>query len=107
MRPQIPRAFGSGLLLFGAFAIGGVLHEVFVEGSIGLFSPVAVLGTLVGVALILGGRRMERAFEPSDYVPGAESDADEEAEDEYDESHSPVPESALEGRDADESYDGS
>lgn len=103
MRRAIPRAFGSGLLLFGAFAIGAVLHEVLVTGSAGAFSPFAVGGVLVGGVFILVGLRLERRFDPSEFVPATEEE--EEKLDEFDEDMTPVSEEMLEGREADDSYD--
>jgi len=101
MRERIPGMFGSVLTLSGAFAIGGVIHGAAVEGTIRPFSPAAVGGLLVGVVLVLVGRRLEREFDPSEYVPGG----DEDGEDEGDEELTPVPEGALEGRQADENYE--
>lgn len=97
--------FGSVLMLVGAFAVGGVLHGVFVEGTIRALSPAAVGGVVVGVVAIAAGVRLERAFEASEYVPGDDGE-DEEDEPTYDEEASPVPEDALDDLEADEDYDG-
>lgn len=47
------------VLLFGAFVVGSVIHQVFIKETIALTSPVAVFGTLAGVILIGIGRRVE------------------------------------------------
>jgi hypothetical protein len=59
MNDRVTYGFGSVLLLLGAFSVGGVIHQVFVIGSLSLTSPVAVIGTLAGIALIGIGRRIE------------------------------------------------
>lgn len=103
MARGVPRAFGSGLLLLGAFAVGGVLHGVAVEGSLDPLSPLAVGGVLLGAVSILVGWRLERAFDPSAYVPdGEEADEGEES---FDEELSPVSAEALAEREADEGYE--
>ena len=101
MPGRIPRALGSGLLLFGAFAIGSVIHEVAVEGSVGPLSPYAVVGVLLGGLLIAAGLRLERTFDPSEYVPEDEEDDEEE----FDEDLSPISGEMMEGREADEEYE--
>ena len=78
---RIPRSFGSGFLLAGAFAVGWVLHQVFVQQSMALTAPVSVFVGLAGLGLIWFGRRLEREFDPSMFVPRAPED-DEEAFDE-------------------------
>lgn len=102
MVSRLPRMFGSALLLTGAFAVGGVIHGVAVEGTIRATSPAAVGGLLVGGLLLLAGRRLEREFDPSEYVPGGET---EDESDGGDEELTPVPEGAMEGREADEEYE--
>lgn len=104
MLDRIPRMFGSVLMLVGAFAIGSVIHRVVVRGVMDPLSPLAVGGTLVGVVVILVGMRLEREFEPSEYVPDEES-AEDDDEPEFDEELSPVPGDRLEDREADEGYE--
>lgn len=105
MPARIPRLFGSVLLLLGAFAIGGVLHQSLVKGEFALTSPPAVFGFVAGVVLIVVGNRLEQAFDPSDYVPASEDGNEEKADEEgFDEELSPVPSERLEGREKDESY---
>lgn len=101
MDAHVPRSFGSALLLGGAFAIGWVLHQVFVLETMALTAPVSVFVGLAGLGLIVLGRRLERAFDPSMFVPESPDD-----EDEFDESLSPLDEDALDGRERDDSYDG-
>ena len=100
MNPHIPRSFGSGFLLAGAFAIGWVLHQVFVQEAMALTAPVSVFVTLAGLGFIALGRRLEREFDPSMFVP---ADTDDE-EDEFDESMSPLDAEDLEELDADEDF---
>lgn len=100
MDARIPRSFGSGFLLAGAFAIGWVLHQVFVQQTMALTAPVSVFVSLAGVGLILLGRRLERQFDPSMFVPKAPEDD----EDEFDETLSPLDADDLEGYEADEGY---
>lgn len=97
---RIPRSFGSGFLLAGAFAIGWVLHQVFVQEAMALTAPVSVFVSLAGIGLILLGRRLERQFDPSVFVP----EAPEDEEDGFDEAMSPLDAEDLEGYDADEDY---
>lgn len=97
MNWRIPRSFGSGFLLAGAFAIGWVLHQVFVLETMALTAPVAVFVTLAGLGCIAFGRRLERQFDPSMFVPESEDD-----EDEFDEDLSPLDAEDLEGYDADD-----
>lgn len=98
MHPRIVYGLGSILLLTGAFAIGGVLHRVFVIGTLALTSPVAVLGLLVGVVLIAVGYRLEKRHR--DVLNPEESEAD----DEFDEEYAPFDESDMEGYERDEEY---
>lgn len=100
MNWRIPRSFGSGFLLAGAFAIGWVLHQVFVLETMALTAPVAVFVTLAGLGCIALGRRLERQFDPSMFVPV--DDEDEEAE--FDEAFSPLDAEDLEGYEADEDH---
>ena len=97
---RIPRSFGSGFLLAGAFAIGWVLHQVFVLEAMSPTAPVSVFVTLIGVGLVVLGRRLEREFDPSMFVP--EDEADEEAA--FDEELSPLDAEDLEGYEADEDH---
>lgn len=99
MNWRIPRSFGSGFLLAGAFAIGWVLHQVFVLETMALTAPVAVFVTLAGLGCIALGRRLERQFDPSMFVPEAEDE-----EDEFDEELSPLDAEDLEAYEADEDY---
>ena len=103
MRPGLPRLFGSTLTLLGAFAIGGVLHAVVVEQSMAPLSPVAVLGAVAGVALVFVGRRLERQFDPSTYVPDTDDDEDGEPSSEL--GGSPLDEVDLSARESDDSRD--
>lgn len=97
---RIPRSFGSGFLLAGAFAIGWVLHQVFVQETMAITAPVSVFVTLIGLACIALGRRLEREFDPSMFVPADE----EEEEDAFDEDLSPLDAEDLEEYDPDEEY---
>lgn len=65
-----------------------------------LTAPAAVLVSLAGIGLILLGRRLERRFDPSMFVPKAPED--EEAE--FDEELSPLDPEDLEEYEADEGY---
>jgi len=106
MRLSIPAAFGSGLSLFGAFAVGAVLNEVVVKGTTAATSPFAVGGTLLGLAMIAVGLYLERTFNPSQHVPDDEAEAEDgDGEAEFDEKFSPVDEEMLEGRERDDSYE--
>lgn len=121
MLARVPQLFGSVLLLLGAFAIGSVLHQSFVQGAFGPTSPPAVFGIIGGIVLIVVGQRLERRFDPSAYVIGGDEDGDGD-EDEagpageagdagdeaatFDGDRGPVPSERLEGLEKDESYDG-
>ena len=100
VNPRIPRSFGSGFLLAGAFAIGWVLHQVFVLETMPITAPVAVFVSLAGLGFIALGRRLEREFDPSMFVP---ADAEDD-EDEFDEELSPLDAEDLDRYDADEDY---
>ena len=97
MDARVPYSAGSVLLLLGAFAIGWVLHQVVVESAIGPLSAPAVVVTLLGLAAVVAGRRLERAFDPSAFVAGGEAE-----EEPFDEDLSPVPSERLEGLDRDD-----
>jgi hypothetical protein len=97
---RIPRSFGSGFLLAGAFAIGWVLHQVFVQETMVITAPVSMFVTLIGLGCIALGRRLEREFDPSMFVP---ADEDEE-DDPFDEELSPLDAEDLEDYDPDEEY---
>jgi hypothetical protein len=101
MARSLLRTVGSTLSLVGAFAVGGVLHGVLVTGEIETFSPLAVGGAVVGVGLIVAGLALERRFDPSEYVPEAETGDDGE----FDEDLSPVPEGAMADYETDEGDD--
>lgn len=100
MREIFGYGLGSTLVLFGAFAIGGVLHQSLVENKYPVTSPFAVFGMLAGVALVAVGYRVEQRYS------GAVED-EEEDEEEFDEEHSPISEEDLEKYERDEDYDGS
>lgn len=96
---------GETLLLFGAFAIGAVLHGALVEHSFSLTSPVAVFGVLAGGALIGVGRRLERQNR-QEIAPESEDDGetgDAEATEEFDEELAPFEMEQLEKHDRDDS----
>ena len=99
MNPRIPRSFGSGFLLAGAFAIGWVLHQAFVLETMAITQPVAVFVTLAGLGCIWLGRRLEREFDPSMFVPRSGEEDDEGG---FDEALSPLDAEDLEKYDADE-----
>lgn len=103
MDRRVPYSFGSAIVLAGAFAIGGVLHQSVIEGALPITSPAAVIGMGGGVALVVLGRAMERRFDPSGFVPDA-GDGDE-GDEEFDEAFSPISETDLEGRERDDSAD--
>ena len=100
MDVRIPRVFGSVATLLGAFAVGWVLHQVLVRNALAPTAPAAVLVGLGGLVAIAAGRRLERGFDPSAYVPDPEASEDDE---EFDETLSPVDEDALAGRERDDS----
>lgn len=100
MNWRIPHSFGSGFILAGAFAIGWVLHQAFVLETMPITAPLAVFVTLGGLGLIALGRRLERRFDPSMFVPAK----DEQDEDAFDEELSPLDAEDLEGYEADEEY---
>ena len=102
MDRRIPSIFGSTLLLLGAFVVGGILHRVLVKGTLGATSPASVFSLLFGGVLIYVGWRLENEFDPSAMVP---DDTDEEDEEEFDESLSPIDESQLEDLERDDSYE--
>jgi hypothetical protein len=105
MREQFVTAFGSSLVLGGAFAIGAVLHAALVEGTLGLTAPLSVFGLVGGAALVVAGRAVEQRVSDDD----TESDESDEAaaeRAEYDPELAPVDESALEGYERDDEYDG-
>lgn len=101
MDSRIPRLFGSTLLLLGAFVVGGGLHRVLVRGTMSPTSFPFVLSVVVGSILVYVGWRLENEFDPSAMVP-----TDEEDDEEFDESLSPVDDSDLEGLERDDTYDG-
>ena len=84
MNDRIAYGFGSTLLLAGAFVVGSVLHQVFIEGTLALTSPIAVFGGLAGIVLIAIGRRVENRYQDvrkpdTETNGGDEDDFDEEA----------------------------
>lgn len=91
-------------MLFGAFAIGGVIHGVAVEGTMAPFSPIAVGGIVLGGVLVAVGVRLERAFDPSDYVADDDEHGEDDDEDAFDEEFSPISGEMLEDRESDEEY---
>ena len=96
---RIPYSFGSAVMLAGAFAVGWVLHQVFVRGTLSVTAPPSVIGLALGLALIAVGRALERRFDPSSYVTRPPDDDDEEA---FDEDYSPLSAGDLEGYERDE-----
>jgi hypothetical protein len=100
MDGRIPYTLGSVVTLTGAFMVGWVLHQVFVESAFGPTHPAAVLVGLGGLLAIAAGRRIERGFDPSAFVRDPEPEEDEA---EFDEDFSPVSEEMLEGRERDDS----
>lgn len=93
---------GSTLLLLGAFAIGAVVHGVFVEQSFSLASPISVSGLVAGLALVLFGRRLEAGHQASLLPDEGKSDG-EDAEDGFDEEAAPFDEADLEKYERDDS----
>lgn len=91
MNDRIVYGFGSIVLLTGAFAVGGVLHQVFVEGTLSLTSPVTVFGMLVGIGLMALGRRIEARHRDALGLTD-----EEEEKDEFDEANAPFDEADLE-----------
>jgi hypothetical protein len=83
MNDRVAYGFGSTLLLAGAFLIGSVLHQVFIEKTLAFTSPVAVIAVLAGIVLIALGRRIENRYqevrEPDDEAEDKEDTFDEEA----------------------------
>ena len=103
MNSRIPHTLGSVVTLTGAFAVGWVLHQVFVQQALEPTAPAAVFGTVGGLLAIVLGRRVERGFDPSAFVTDTEpEEADDDA---FDEDFSPVNEEMLAGRERDDSRD--
>lgn len=102
MDARIPHTLGSVITLTGAFMVGWVLHQVFVQDAFAPTAPAAVFVGFGGLLAIAVGRRLERGFDPSWFVLDPEPD-DEEAE--FDEDLSPVDEEMLAGRERDDSRD--
>jgi hypothetical protein len=76
----------------------GVLHRVFVVGTLALTSPVTVLGLLIGVILITVGYRLEERHRD---VLSPEED---ETDDEFDEEYASFDESDMEDYERDDEY---
>ena len=74
MYARIGHVVGSTLSLVGAFAIGAVLHQSFVEEAIAITAPISVLGIALGAGLIALGRRLEGRYE--DDLLSADANAD-------------------------------
>jgi hypothetical protein len=68
------------MVLVGAFVVGNAIHQTVVEGAYGYTAPPAVIGGLVGLALIVVGQRLHRP--PNAYidVQPESSESSEEAE---------------------------
>lgn len=103
MNDRLAGFVGSGLLIAGAFAVGGVLHEVFVKNTLSTTSPTAVGGLAIGCVLIYVGYRLESAFDPSSVVVGHDSE-DGSDETEYNPETGPLSEADMEGYERDDSY---
>jgi len=96
---------GSTLLLLGAFAVGAVLHAVFVKQSFALTAPAGVFGIAGGLALVAVGRWLEGKHRES-IVPTPE-DGDGDGDDggdeaEFDEEAAPFDAADLEKYERDE-----
>ncbi|MDY6765354.1 MAG: hypothetical protein SV377_06710 [Halobacteria archaeon] len=99
MKKWVPYSLGSGFLILGAIVIGGVLHNVIFEKTMGPLSAPAVLGTVFGVAVILLGKYLEDRFNPAEVTGVKEKKEEEEEEEaEFDEEMSPVKTEWLEER---------
>lgn len=94
MNDRIAYGFGSTLLLAGAFVIGSVLHQIFIEKTLALTSPITVFGVLAGIILIVLGRRVENRYQ---WVREPDDEANaEDREDAFDEEAAPFDASDLE-----------
>jgi hypothetical protein len=80
MNARVGYLIGSTLLLLGAFAIGGVLHQSLVQGTIAVTAPVSVLGIGAGIALIAVGRRLEGRYEDEARSVGEPDDGTSETD---------------------------
>jgi hypothetical protein len=63
MRNWFGYGLGSTLVLFGAFAIGGTIHQAFVRNAFPAASFPTALGLSVGMALVVVGYGVERRYE--------------------------------------------
>jgi len=100
MDARVGHSVGSAGTILGALAIGWALHAV-LNGRRATSFPV-VASVAVGVALVAGGRLVERRFEGEALGIGTDDEADGA---EYDDALAPVDEAALEKYDRDDDYD--
>lgn len=101
MSRRIPNMLGSVFTILGAFGIGWVLHQVVVQEALAPTAPASVLATVGGLVAIAIGRRIERGFDPADYVYDPDPEEDDE---EFDEAYSPLSEEQLEGLERDDDH---
>lgn len=101
MRDRVGYTVGSVLSLVGAFAIGAILHQVFVKHSLSVTEPTAVLGIVAGLVVIAVGQRIEQRTG----MENAVTPDREENSVEFDEELAPIDESSLEQYERDEEYD--
>jgi len=117
MNARVGYLIGSTLLLLGAFAIGGVLHQSLVQGMIPVTAPASVLGIGAGIALIAVGRRLEGRYEDEARAAGtaegsedgtdSTSGEDTDRESEFDERWAPFDAADLEKYERDDSEESS
>lgn len=100
MDARIPYTLGSVVTLTGAFMIGWVLHQVLVQSTLAPTAPGAILVGVGGLLVIAVGRRIERGFDPSEFVVDSDSEENEES---FDENLSPIDDEMMEGRERDDS----
>lgn len=101
MRERVGYTIGSVLSIVGAFAIGAILHQVFVQQSLSVTEPTAVLGIVAGLVVIAVGQHIENRTEMEN---AATPDRGENSV-EFDEELAPIDESSLEQYDRDEEYE--
>lgn len=103
MRERVEYTIGSVLSIVGAFAIGAILHRVFVQQSLTVTEPTAVLGIVAGLVVIAVGQRIEQRTGMENAATPDREESDEAES--FDEELAPIDESSLEQYERDEEYD--
>ena len=96
---ETPDSWGTAVSLAGGVAVGWALNATLVAGRAGLADPVPLAALALGVALVYAGVRLRQGFDPTELVSFPEED-DEEG---FDETFSPLEEEWLEDRERDDS----